>query len=81
MKLTIHVVLEEESHGGWSLNKNNIILPIISKKTILKKHNRIIGVVEPIHNFQSPLLKGIISPGDNIPIKYIESTGIRSPLK
>ena len=34
-----------------------------------------------IHNFQSPLLKGIISPGDNIPIKYIESTGIRSPLK
>ena len=46
MKLTIHVVLEEESHGGWSLNKNNIILPIISKKTILKKHNRIIGVVE-----------------------------------
>ena len=38
-------------------------------------------VVKAIHNFQSPLLKGIISPGDKIPIKYIESTGIRSPLK
>ena len=33
------------------------------------------------YNFQTPWLKGIISLGDKIPIKYVESTGIRSPSK
>ena len=33
------------------------------------------------HNFQSLLLKGIITLGDKIPVEYIENTGIRSPSK